>query len=71
MKKTLILGAFASLMMASCAKDYSCKCVTTESVSGATNTQLTTINGKKKDAQSTCEALSANSGTVSKVCGIE
>jgi hypothetical protein len=71
MKKTLILGAFASLMMASCAKDYTCKCVTTETVSGSTNTQLTTINGKKKDAQSACESLSVTVGTLNKVCGLE
>jgi peptidoglycan hydrolase CwlO-like protein len=71
MKKTMILGAFASLLMVSCAKDYSCKCVTTESTTGATNTQTTVINGKKKDAQAACEAQSATVATVVKTCGLE
>ena len=71
MKKTMILGAFASLMMVSCAKDYSCKCVTTESISGTQNTQRTVINGKKKDAQAACEAQSATVATVVKTCGLE
>jgi hypothetical protein len=71
MKKTMILGAFASLMMVSCAKDYSCKCVTTESISGTQNTQTTVINGKKKDVQAACEAQSVTVSTVIKTCGLE
>jgi hypothetical protein len=71
MKKTMILGAFASLLMVSCAKDYSCKCVTTESISGTQNTQTTVINGKKKDAQAACEAQSVTVSTVIKTCGLE
>jgi hypothetical protein len=71
MKKTMILGAFASLMIVSCAKDYSCKCVTTESISGTQNTQTTVINGKKKDAQAACEAQSVTVSTVIKTCGLE
>ncbi len=67
----MILGAFASLMMVSCAKDYSCKCVTTESISGTQNTQTTVINGKKKDAQAACEAQSVTVSTVIKTCGLE
>ncbi|MCX8485869.1 MAG: hypothetical protein ORN53_01575 [Crocinitomicaceae bacterium] len=71
MKKTMILGAFASLMMVSCAKDYSCKCVTTETISGVNNSQTTVINGKKKDAQAACEAQTVTVGTVVKTCGLE
>lgn len=71
MKKTMILGAFASLMMVSCAKDYSCKCVVTESISGTANTETTVINGKKKDAQAACEALSITVGTYVKSCNIQ
>lgn len=71
MKKTLILGAFASLMMVACSKDYSCKCVTVESITGASNTQTTTITGKKKDATAACEAQNATSGTITKTCTIQ
>ena len=71
MKKTLIFGALASLMMVSCAKDYSCKCVITETISGDNNTQTTVINGKKKDAQAACEAQNVTVGTVVKTCVLE
>ncbi len=71
MKKTMILGAFASLMMVSCAKDYTCKCVVTESISGSSNTVNTVINGKKKDVKATCEAGNSVSGTVSQTCTIQ
>lgn len=71
MKKTLIFGAFASLMMVSCAKDYSCKCVITETISGDNNTQTTVINGKKKDAQAACVAQNVTVGTVVKTCVLE
>ncbi|MFM6933962.1 MAG: hypothetical protein ACKOXP_00850 [Flavobacteriales bacterium] len=71
MKKTLVFGAFAALMMVSCSKDYSCKCVTTESISQSSNTQTTTITGKKKDATAACEAQNATSGTITKTCTIQ
>jgi hypothetical protein len=71
MKKTLILGAFASLMMVSCAKDYSCKCTVTESISGTSASATTVINGKKKDATAACEAGNSVQGTVTTKCIIE
>ncbi|MEI8116894.1 MAG: hypothetical protein WCH03_05095 [Flavobacteriia bacterium] len=71
MKKTIILGAFASLMMVSCAKDYSCKCVISDTTSGSSNSTTTTINGKKKDATSACEAGSSVQGTVTTTCAIQ
>jgi hypothetical protein len=71
MKKTMLLGAFASLMMVSCAKDYSCKCVITESITGTTNSEIVPINGKKKDAQAACEALSVTYATYEKSCAIQ
>jgi hypothetical protein len=71
MKKTLVLGAFATLMMASCAKDYSCKCVVADSTSGTNNTVTTVINGKKKDAKAACEAQNVVLGTVTPTCTIQ
>jgi hypothetical protein len=71
MKKTIVLGAFASLMMVSCAKDYTCKCTVTESVSGTSLSSSTVINGKKKDATSACEAGSSVQGTVTTTCAIQ
>lgn len=71
MKKTLIFGAFASLMMASCAKDYSCKCVVSDSTSGTNNSVTTVINGKKKDAKAACEGQNLVLGTVTQTCTIQ
>lgn len=71
MKKTIILGAFASLMMVSCAKDYTCKCTVTESVTGTSASAETTINGKKKDVEAACEAGNATQGTVTTKCEIQ
>jgi hypothetical protein len=71
MKKTLILGAFAGLMMVSCAKDYNCQCVESESISQTSNTINMTINGKKKDAKAQCEANSSSAGTYKKVCTLK
>ncbi|MEI8116893.1 MAG: hypothetical protein WCH03_05090 [Flavobacteriia bacterium] len=71
MKKTLVLGAFASLMMVSCAKDYSCKCVISDTTSGSSNSTTTTINGKKKDAKAACEGQNLVVGTITKTCTIQ
>jgi hypothetical protein len=71
MKKTIILGAFASLMMVSCAKDYTCKCTVTESTTGTSASSSTTINGKKKDVTTACEAGNSTQGTVSTKCEIQ
>lgn len=71
MKKTLVLGAFASLLMVSCAKDYSCKCVISDTTSGSNNSVTTTINGKKKDAIAACEAQNLVFGTVTQTCTIQ
>lgn len=67
----MILGAFASLMMVSCAKNYSCKCVVSDSPSGTNNTVTTVINGKKKDAKAACEGQNLILGTVTQTCTIQ
>ena len=71
MKKTFILGAFATLMMVSCSKDYNCKCVTTESISGTNNSNTVVVNGKKDEAKSECEAMSSTNLTITKTCTIQ
>jgi len=57
MKKVtfIAIAAFFTLSLASCKKDWSCKCtVTTAGVSGTTET---TFNATKKDAEDSCTAL--------------
>ena len=46
MKKTFILGAFATLMMVSCSKDYNCQCIQVESITGSSDTTTVIVNGK-------------------------
>jgi hypothetical protein len=70
MKKTIILGAFASLLMVSCAKDYTCKCTTTGL--GVDLTENYPMTGKKKDVTTACEALNENvPGAYTTTCTIQ
>jgi hypothetical protein len=69
MKKTIILGAFASLLMVSCVKDYTCKCTTTGTVNVTENYPL---NGKKKDVEAACELLNVSvTGLYETKCAIQ
>lgn len=70
MKKTIILGAFASLMMVSCAKDYTCKCTTTGL--GVDITEDYPMKGKKKDVTAACDLLNESvSGVYETKCTIQ
>ncbi len=66
----MILGAFASFLFASCAKDYTCKCTSVDVVGGNSST-TTTIKDTKKDAKAACEALSSSNAIVTKTCTIQ
>ena len=59
MKKALLIAAVATFVMTSCKKDYTCECVAT--TAGVSVTSTTTINGKKDDVKTACEA--GNSST--------
>ena len=67
MKKTLmIFAAFTVLVaFASCSKDYTCECVT--NVSGTDVTTPHEMKGKKKDVEAACEALDAAVSTTCKL----
>lgn len=71
MKKTFFLGAFATLMMVSCSKDYNCQCIQVESITGSSDTTTVIVNGKKDDAKSECEAMSSVNFTITKACTIQ
>ena len=72
MKLKTILGvvALATLTLGSCAKDYSCTCVSTYSGTSTTGTP-TTIHGSKKDATTACENGSKTYAGVSVVCTLK
>lgn len=69
MKKIMLFGAFAVLTLASCKKDYSCKCTATNGGSTASNT--TTINDTKKNAEAKCDEGDVTAGTSSVECTIQ
>lgn len=61
MKKFLILGAFAfvTMSLASCKRDWTCKC--TVSAGGTSSTADYSINATKKDAEEACDGYAATS----------
>lgn len=71
MKKTFFLGAFATLMMVSCSKDYNCQCIEVESIAGSSDTTTVIVNGKKDDAKSECEAMSSVNFSIKTTCTIQ
>ena len=68
MKKVLLIAAASVFVLASCKKDWTCKCTQTD----GTNTYVTstTVNGTKKDAKAACE-YTLTVGTYTTTCVIE
>jgi hypothetical protein len=62
MKKVtfIAIAAFFTLSLASCKKDWTCKCTTT--VAGVSASAETTINATKKDAEDACNATATAGG---------
>lgn len=69
MKKSIVFGAFALIALASCKKDYTCKC--TGSNGSATVSTSTTITDTKKDAEAACNEGDATSGGYTYECEIQ
>lgn len=70
MKKLAFVFGAALFLTASCSKDYSCKCTTTDGGTQVGST-TSTITGKKKDAEAACNAGDATVGTLSVNCEIQ
>ncbi len=70
MKKIMFVGAFALLALASCKKDYTCKC-TTEVSGGSPSTNSYTITDHRSDAEASCKDGSASGGGVTKTCDLD
>ncbi|MCF8269523.1 MAG: hypothetical protein K9I25_06090 [Crocinitomicaceae bacterium] len=70
MKKLMIVLGVALFTMASCSKDYTCKCTVTEAGVEIGSTS-STITGKKKDVTAACDANDASVGTLSTNCEIQ
>lgn len=63
---------FFALSLASCSKEYTCTCTTTDS-SGVLEDQTTgsTFTTNKGDAETACAALEITVGTLSTTCVLE
>ncbi|MCF8220410.1 MAG: hypothetical protein K9I97_02905 [Cryomorphaceae bacterium] len=70
MKTLMIVLGVALFTMASCSKDYTCKCTVTEAGVEIGSTS-STITGKKKDVTAACDANDASVGTLSTNCEIQ
>ena len=70
MKKLMIVLGVALFTMASCSKDYTCKCTVTDAGVEVGSTS-STITGKKKDVNAACDANDASVGTLSTNCEIQ
>ncbi|MBX3163940.1 MAG: hypothetical protein KF900_05625 [Bacteroidetes bacterium] len=57
MKKIVMIAAVVALSMASCKKDYTCECSGGSIPAGLAKIEYKKV--KKKDAQSSCDALSS------------
>ena len=72
MKKVIFISGLSLIFLASCTKDYTCKCTMTDS-SGSlpTSSSSSTITGKKKDAKTACDNGDATTGTITYNCEIQ
>jgi hypothetical protein len=72
MKKVIFISGLSLVFLASCSKDYTCKCTVTDS-SGTlpTSSSSSTITGKKKEVTTACDNGDATSGTITYNCEIQ
>ena len=56
MKKIVMIAAVAALSMASCKKEYTCKCTADTGISATDNYSYKTGKVKKADAEDACNA---------------
>lgn len=62
MKKILLIAAVAGLAMASCKKDYTCECTSTDTAPGSTTTtsKKTIKEATKRQAKANCFSYSTD-----------
>ena len=70
MKKLMIVLGVALFTMASCSKDYTCKCTVTDA-GVQVGTTSSTLTGKKKDVTAACDANDSTVGSLSTNCEIQ
>ena len=55
MKKVFFIAGIALLTLASCSKDWTCKCTQTGSSGTIVGTSSSTVTGKKNDVKTACD----------------
>jgi hypothetical protein len=55
MKKVFFIAGIALLTLASCSKDWTCKCTQTGTSGTVIGSTSTTVTGKKNDVKASCD----------------
>jgi hypothetical protein len=72
MKKIILLAAaVAGLSMASCKKDYTCRCESKDSSGAVLSESEFTINATESDAKSACSGTGSSGGGITSSCSIK
>lgn len=67
MKKVLVLGLFGAMALASCKKDWTCKC--TNSLAGSSSSTIADMT--KKDAKAECDKGDGSAGGITVDCELQ
>ncbi len=68
MKKVFFIAGIALLTLASCSKDWTCKCTVSAPLSGTTSS---TITGTKNEAKTACDAKDSSTSGFTQDCEIQ
>ncbi len=69
MKKVFFIAGIALLTLASCSKDWTCKCTVSGSLGSGTTTS--TITGTKNEAKTSCDEADATGFGYTQDCEIQ
>ena len=69
MKKVFFIAGIALLTLASCSKDWTCKCTVSGSLGSGTTSS--TITGTKNEAKTACDEGDASTSGVTQDCEIQ
>ena len=71
MKKVFFIAGIAVLTLASCSKDWTCKCTQTGTSGTVIGSTSTTITGTKNEAKTSCDETDATGFGYTQDCEIQ
>ena len=71
MKKVFFIAGIALLTLASCSKDWTCKCTQTGTSGSVIGSTSTTITGTKNEAETSCDEADAAGFGYTQDCEIQ